>query len=304
VLQTTTLKLSEINLDHKIIFDSYFKIADLKVSELNFTNFFMWRNYYKNRYGIVNDFLCIISMLDENQPFCFFPIGDYSRTNELKSTLSVLKEYFIEMGWQFSMRRVSADQLAVLKDLGLCYESVEDRDNFDYLYLVKSLSTLAGKKLDGKRNHINKFKKLHTFEYEEINQDNISACKDILENWCIQRDYTTQSSLIAERIANLELLDNYMSLNLKGAIIKVDGVPEAFTVGEQLNSDTAVIHIEKANANIQGLYPLINQQFVANQWSDLVYVNREQDLGLEGLRKAKLSYNPVGFVEKYIVTLC
>jgi len=243
-------------------------------------------------------------MLDENQPFCFFPIGDYSRTNELKSTLSVLKEYFIEMGWQFSMRRVSADQLAVLKDLGLCYESVEDRDNFDYLYLVKSLSTLAGKKLDGKRNHINKFKKLHTFEYEEINQDNISACKDILENWCIQRDYTTQSSLIAERIANLELLDNYMSLNLKGAIIKVDGVPEAFTVGEQLNSDTAVIHIEKANANIQGLYPLINQQFVANQWSDLVYVNREQDLGLEGLRKAKLSYNPVGFVEKYIVTLC
>ena len=304
MLQTTTLKLSEINLDHKIIFDSYFKIADLKVSELNFTNFFMWRNYYKNRYGIVNDFLCIISMLDENQPFCFFPIGDYSRTNELKSTLSVLKEYFIEMGWQFSMRRVSADQLAVLKDLGLCYESVEDRDNFDYLYLVKSLSTLAGKKLDGKRNHINKFKKLHTFEYEEINQDNISACKDILENWCIQRDYTTQSSLIAERIANLELLDNYMSLNLKGAIIKVDGVPEAFTVGEQLNSDTAVIHIEKANANIQGLYPLINQQFVANQWSDLVYVNREQDLGLEGLRKAKLSYNPVGFVEKYIVTLC
>lgn len=303
-MQTTTLKLSEINLDHKIIFDSYFKIADLKVSELNFTNFFMWRNYYKNRYGIVNDFLCIISMLDENQPFCFFPIGDYSRTNELKSTLSVLKEYFIEMGWQFSMRRVSADQLAVLKDLGLCYESVEDRDNFDYLYLVKSLSTLAGKKLDGKRNHINKFKKLHTFEYEEINQDNISACKDILENWCIQRDYTTQSSLIAERIANLELLDNYMSLNLKGAIIKVDGVPEAFTVGEQLNSDTAVIHIEKANANIQGLYPLINQQFVANQWSDLVYVNREQDLGLEGLRKAKLSYNPVGFVEKYIVTLC
>ncbi len=303
-MHTITLKLSEINIDDKLIFDRYFRIADLKVSELNFTNFFMWRHYYKNQYSIVNDFLCIISMTDENQPFCFFPIGDYSRTGELKSTLYVLKEYFAEMGWQFRMRRVSTEQLAVLETLGFCYESVEDRDNFDYLYLVKSLSTLTGKKLDGKRNHINKFRKLYTFEYEEISETNISDCKDILENWCIQRDYSTQSSLIAERIANLELLDNYRSLDLKGAIIKVDGVPQAFTVGEQLNSDTAVIHIEKANADIHGLYPLINQQFVANQWTGLEYVNREQDLGLEGLRKAKLSYNPVGFVEKYIVVLC
>lgn len=303
-MQTTTIELSEININDKLKFDSYFKLIDLKVSELNFTNFFMWRDYYKNRYGIVNDFLCIISMTDVNQPFCFFPIGDYGRFAELKSTLYILKEYFAEMGWQFRMRRVSAEQLAVLETLGICYESVEDRDNFDYLYLAKSLSTLAGKKLDGKRNHINKFRKLYTFEYEEISDTNISDCKDILENWCIQRNYSTQSSLIAERIANLELLDNYKSLGLKGAIIKVDGVPQAFTVGEQLNSDTAVIHIEKANADIHGLYPLINQQFVANQWTGLEYVNREQDLGLEGLRKAKLSYNPVGFVEKYIVALC
>ncbi len=303
-MQTTTLKLSEINIDDKLKFDSYFRIADLKVSELNFTNFFMWRDYYKNRYSIVNDFLCIISMTDVEQPFCFFPIGDYSRIGELKGALYILKEHFAEMGWQFRMRRVSSEQLAVLETLSFCYESVEDRDNFDYLYLVKSLSTLAGKKLDGKRNHINKFRKLYTFEYEEISETNISDCKDILENWCTQRDYLTQSSLIAERIANLELLDNYKSLGLKGAIIKVDGVPQAFTVGEQLNRDTAVIHIEKANADIHGLYPLINQQFVANQWTGLEYVNREQDLGLEGLRRAKMSYNPVGFVEKYIVALC
>ncbi len=304
MLHTTTLKVSGINIDDKQCFDKYFKIADLRVSELNFTNFFMWRDYYKIQYSIVNDFLCIISIMDKDQPFCFFPIGDYGRTDELKCTLYILREYFSEMGWNFKLKRVSSEQAAVFKSLGFCYNTMEDRDNFDYLYSVKSLSTLAGKKLDGKRNHINKFKKLYTFEYEEITESNISDCKTILENWCIQRNYTEQDSLVAERRANLDLLDNYKLLGLKGAVIKVDGIPQAFTVGEQLNSDTAVIHIEKANADIHGLYPLINQQFIANEWTHMEFVNREQDLGLEGLRKAKLSYNPVSFVEKYVVELC
>lgn len=304
MLQSTTLKISEINIDDKLYFDRYIKIADLRVSELNFTNFFMWRDYYKIQYSIVNDFLCIISMKDSGQPFCFFPIGDYGRTDELRCTLYILREYFSEMGWNFALRRVSAEQVAVLEKLGLCYNSVEDRDNFDYIYPVKSLATLAGKKLDGKRNHINKFKKLYTYEYEEITETNIADCKAILENWCVQRNHTEDDSLVAERRANLDLLDNYKLLKLKGAIIKVDGTPQAFTVGEQLNSDTVVIHIEKANADIHGLYPLINQQFLANEWTSAEFVNREQDLGLEGLRKAKLSYNPVSFVEKYTVELC
>ncbi len=304
MLQSTTLKLSEINIDHKPYLDRFFKIADLQVSELNFTNFFMWRDYYKISFSIVNDFLCIISMMDSSNPFCYFPIGDYNRVDELKCAIYHLQEYFSEMGWQFTIRRVTGVQLAALDKLGFCYNSVEDRDNFDYLYSIKSLSTLAGKKLDGKRNHINKFKKLYTFEYEEITEQNISDCRDILENWCNQRNYRNDYSLVAERRANLDLLDNYRLLNLKGAIIKVDGIPQAFTVGEQLNSNTVVIHIEKANAEIHGLYPLINQQFLANQWTQFEYVNREQDLGLEGLRKAKLSYNPSGFVEKYTVELC
>ncbi len=304
VLQTTALKISEISIDDKQCFDSYFKMAGLRVSELNFTNFFMWRDYYRFRFSIVNDFLCIISVKEDGQPFCFFPVGDYSRIDELKCTFYILREYFQEMGWSFKMQRVSEDQLALLVKLGLNFNSDEDRDNFDYLYSVKSLSTLAGKKLDGKRNHINKFKKLHTFEYEEIIDGNLADCKAILENWCVQRNYTEEKSLIAERKANLDILDNYSILGLKGAVIKVDGVPQAFSVGEKLTEDTCVIHIEKANADIHGLYPLINQQFLSNEWAHFEYVNREQDLGLEGLRKAKLSYNPVSFVEKYTVELC
>ncbi len=300
---TATLNISEISIHDKQCFDSYFKMANLQVSELNFTNFFMWRDYYKIRFGIINDFLCVISAMEGGEPFCFFPVGDYGRIDNLRCTVYMLREYFSEMGWKFRFKRVSPEQISALNKLGMEFSTTEDRDNFDYIYSVKSLSTLAGKKLDGKRNHINKFKKLYTYEYEEVSASNIKDCRDILEKWCIQRNYSEQSSLIAERKANYDLLDNYDRLELKGAVIKVNGVPEAFTVGEQLNSHTVVIHIEKANSEIQGLYPMINQQFLANQWTHMEYVNREQDLGLEGLRKAKLSYNPDHFVEKFTVEI-
>jgi len=302
VLQTS-LKVLEISIDDKECFDRYFKIANLQVSELNFTNFFMWRDYYKIRFSVVNNFLCIISVIG-NKPFCFFPIGDYNNSEDLKTAIYVIREYFSELSCELVFSRVSANQVSALEGLGLQFVANEDRDNFDYIYSVKSLSTLSGKKLDGKRNHINKFNKQHTFEYEVISDDNILVCKNIIQKWCVQKNYLEHSSLISERKANFDLLDNFNTLGMKGAIIKVDGEPEAFTVGERLNSDTVVIHVEKANSEINGLYPLINQQFLAKQWSDMEYVNREQDLGLEGLRKAKLSYNPISFVKKFTVELC
>lgn len=300
----TTLKVSEISIDDKEYFDKYFEMANLQVSELNFTNFFIWRDYYKVRYIPINNFLCIMSIMDDKKPFCFFPIGDYNNREELRTAIYTVKEYFLEKGWELQFRRVAAQQISALESLDIKFNVQEDRDNFDYIYSVQKLSTLAGKKLDGKRNHINKFKKLHTFEYVEISDENISDCIDIVEKWCLQRNYSEDSSLIAERKANLDLLNNFNSLRLTGAIIKVDGKPEAVTVGEKLNKDTVVIHVEKANSEVHGLYTLVNQQFLANHWNNFEYVNREQDLGLEGLRKAKLSYNPASLVEKFTVELC
>ncbi|QNU68758.1 DUF2156 domain-containing protein [Ruminiclostridium herbifermentans] len=299
----TILKLSEVSLLDKKIFDDYLKKLDSQVSELNFTNFYMWRDYYKIRYSIINEFLCIIS-IGEDKPFSYFPIGDYSNIENLKIAIYSIRDYFYQHNWEFIMCRVSAQQISVLEDLDIRFTSKEDRDNFDYIYYVQKLSTLKGKKLDGKRNHINKFKKLHTFSYEEISDKNISDCIDILEKWSIQRNYSEDESLIAERKANLDLLNNYKLLNVKGALIRVDGKPEAFTIGEMLNSNTVVIHVEKANSTINGLYTLINQQFLTNRWNGVEYVNREQDLGISGLRKAKLSYNPAMLLEKFTVELC
>lgn len=299
----TALRLQEISINDKKIFDEYFKNADLQISEVNFTNFYIWRDYYAIRYGIINNFLCVISSAGK-KPFCYFPVGDYRNVEDLKVAIYMLRDYFYKMDLEFVMCRVSSQQISILEELAIKFIAKEDRDNFDYIYLVQKLSTLSGKKLDGKRNHINKFKKLHTFKYEEISDENISDCIEVLEKWSIQRNYKQEESLIAERKANLDLLSKYNLLNVKGALIRVDGKPEAFTVGEKLNSNTVVIHVEKANAMINGLYTLINQQFLVNHWNGTEYVNREQDLGIEGLRKAKLSYNPIILLEKFTVELC
>ena len=104
-----------------------------------------------------------------------------------------------------------------------------------------------------------------------------------------------------EKKANIELLNNYEALGCHGCLIKVNGSFEAYSIGEMLNKDTAVIHIEKANTKIKGLYQFINQQFCEKQWANALYINREQDMGVEGLRKAKLSYNPVELIEKNVI---
>jgi len=131
----------------------------------------------------------------------------------------------------------------------------------------------------------------------------IDECSRIMTEWCRAKNCNCQDGDYCERYANMELLRNFRVLGCKGALIKVDGSFKAFTAGEMLNSDTAVIHIEKADTKIEGLYTLINQQFCEKEWKDAVYINREQDLGLEGMRKAKLSYNPVRMVDKYTVYL-
>lgn len=100
-----------------------------------------------------------------------------------------------------------------------------------------------------------------------------------------------------------EALKNFIALEMQGGVILIEGEVEAFTLGELLNKDTAVVHIEKANPEIRGLYALINQQFCEQAWGKVPFINREQDLGEPGLRTAKLSYNPIRLVEKYRIRL-
>jgi len=197
---------------------------------------------------------------------------------------------------------VAEEDLIYFKDFVSSDEGIVfDRNNSDYIYLTEDLINLRGKKFHSKKNHINKFKKLYEYEYVRLDGGFVDECLRIMEEWCAAKGCDCRKEGYCEKLANIELLNNYGDLGCKGALIKVNGRFEAFTVGEMLNMDTAVIHIEKANSQIDGLYAFVNQQFCEKEWGDTTYINREQDLGVEGLRKAKLSYNPVKMVNKYTI---
>ena len=170
------------------------------------------------------------------------------------------------------------------------------------MYETEKLASLAGKKLHGKRNHINKFKALYPdWSYEPLNDDNVEDCFQMALKWRNKNGCEDDPEKNAEMCVTLNSLRLYKELGLKGGVLKADGKIVAFTVGEPVSDDTFVVHIEKAFAEVDGAYPMINQQFVQHECMEYEYVNREEDTGAEGLRKAKLSYRPAFLEEKGIV---
>lgn len=295
------MDFAEITLHNKTEFDRLINLHHPQISELTFTNLFAWRYFYKFRYTIIAGLLCIISVPCKGEPFAMMPVGDANDEN-FAEAFSALKEYFVKRGWKLVFKKITNDELAYFRSRIESEESiVYDRDNSDYLYSTADLINLRGKKYDGKRNHINKFKRQHTYGYVPLECSLIDECSRIMEQWCKDKNCSCQNGDYCERHANLELLNNFKVLGCKGALIKVDGAYEAFTAGEMLNNDTAVIHIEKAKNTVDGLYTIINQQFAEREWSRSTYINREQDLGKEGMRKAKLSYQPMRLIDKYTV---
>lgn len=295
------MDFGDITLHNKAEFDRYIKQHKPQISELTFTNLFAWRNYYKFRYTIIAGLLCLISVPLKGEPFAMMPVGSINREN-FSEAFGKLKEYFSKRGWRLVFKRITADELAFFRDRITREDAiVYDRDNSDYIYNASDLISLRGKKYDAKRNHINRFKKEHSFEYVQLECSLLDECVRIMEQWCRDEGCSCGEGDYCERQANLELLYNFGTLGCKGALIKMDGAFEAFTAGEMLNDNTAVIHIEKAKKTVNGLYTIVNQQFAEREWSQAAYINREQDLGKEGMRKAKLSYQPVKMIDKYTV---
>ena len=178
----------------------------------------------------------------------------------------------------------------------------EDRDNFDYLYEAEKLMTFSGKKLHSKRNHYNSFTRTYNYEVVEINDEKvIEDVKIAAEKWYEETD-EKDIKLYYELLAIKDIVNNMKFLNLKGVAVYVDGILAAFSIGESLNDKLAIIHIEKGDTNINGIYSFIAKTLVDECFSDAEIINREQDLGIEGLRKSKMSYYPLKLEKKFILS--
>ena len=229
------------------------------------------------------------------------------REEDLPYFFHQLEEYFAEVLHKHFYIAL-ADEEAV-QYLGLDpkeYEVEEQVDLKDYLYDGEAMRTLAGKKLHKKKNHLNAFMREYEgrYEYRRLCCSDRHEVWEFMERWRQKKaDADALEDSLEYEVAGIhEILKNCSSLSVRMAAVYVDGHMEAFTIGS-LNEreNMAVIHIEKANPDIKGLYQFINQQFLVHEFPDVALVNREDDVGMEGLRKAKMSYNPIGFARKYMV---
>lgn len=294
----------EININSKQELDPYFELVDYEACEYCFSTLYMWQHAYNTGYYIGEDFAVIVGEYEGDS----FSIQPLARKEKLPEVIDFVIRHFEEENKKIYLRGVNKDIVEFLKEkYPNKFEYIEERDLFDYVYDGESLRTLAGRKNQKKRNHINYFLNEYEgrFEYKLLDKENFKECLDLMKEWTNNKEEHDEfdEGMDDELIGIKKIFDNYDVLKdkLKVAGIYVDGKLEAFTIGELLNKNMALVHIEKANPEIRGLYPYINQQFIVNEFEDVEFVNREEDLGIEGLRKAKLSYHPCRFVEKYTV---
>lgn len=288
-----------IELSDKEIIQSYYRQEKSRNCEFTFANNYLWAPHYEIRYAIIDGMLVFLS--DEATFSVSFPLGQ----GNAKETIELLLSYFEEKGRTFKMHLVSPEQFARLeKWFPGKFQIAYNRDAADYVYESEKLITLSGKKLHGKRNHINKFKELYPdWTYEPITKENTAECIEMAQNWRVQNGCDENEEKSAEFCVTLNALKMREELGLCGGLLRADGRVVAFTLGEPGGEDIFVVHIEKAYPDVQGAYPMINQQFVEHECAAYRYINREEDTGAEGLRKAKLSYYPVMMLEKGMVTL-
>lgn len=266
--------------------------------ERTFVNVFLWAKIYNVEYAIVEDTVVFKS---EDHGLAFtYPAGE---PKQVKKAIEILKVYSEKRGQAFALYNVTPCMFEQIESWYPGEYNIEyNRDIADYVYECEKLTTLAGKKLHAKRNHINKFKATYeNWSYETLSDETLEECFQMALKWREINGCEEDEEKVNEMCVTLNALRLFKELELTGGILRIDGDIVAFTIGEKICGDTFVVHIEKAFADIQGAYPMINQQFVIHECQEFTYINREEDTGSEGLRKAKLSYRPAFLVEKGMV---
>ncbi len=281
----------EITLGKKEIFETY--IGKTENSTLNFTTLFIWAAEGKIKYDIVEDCL-VLFFIGKNGVACTYPKGH----GDKKKVAQLLFSFMQACGGKprfILMSEPEAKECEALFSGKLTVRT--DPNNADYVYASESLISLSGKKLHQKRNHLNAFMQNYDFQYERLTSANREECKDLFYQWL---HVVKGNSAGFSEAATLRLLNHMDDLGVTFGGIRIDGKLAAFSAGEAITEDMALIHMEYADTEIRGIFNAMNQQFVLHEWKDYTYINREEDMGLPGLRRAKEAYRPVRMVEKYI----
>jgi uncharacterized protein len=282
----------EVVLEDRPWLAALFSELQPRVSEFTFANLFLFRKVHEYRLTMVQDAVVALGKGYDGAPYFLPPFsGD----------IGAAAIELIEAG----LTMYGADDLFVERFLrGRELKIVEDRDNFDYLHLKEEMAQLNGRAYHRKKNRVNYFMLRHRFEVEFYDRDrHLDGAQALLEEWFRVRSAMEAGSVKSEVCGAAEALRLDRELGLQGVVVMVEGAVKGFALGEQLNRETAVCHFEKGDLFMEGLSQLLDREFARLLFTGCRYLNREQDLGSESLRQAKLSYRPVELVKKYRVRL-
>ena len=302
-----------ITLEDRAVLEPFLNGFDYKASGISYTSLYMWREVNDFSWEQIGDYLCISGSdnLDpfSDNPFMLPPLtctGVYEPEG-LRRTILEARDKFEEKGKHFNMMLVPFHMLEILAEAmpnELVFEA--DRPNFDYVYDTKDLIDLKGRAYHSKKNHLNYFIQNYKYEYSRMTPDMAEDAMEFINKFNDRKaleDPLERKLLEFEARAMQDVFLNLDTVGYLSGVIRIDGRIEAFSIGGQLGKRTVVVHVEKANIEYRGLYQAINNEFCKAMAAGVKRINREEDMGIPGLRKAKLSYNPVKFVEKYTVLL-
>ncbi|MCM1149627.1 MAG: phosphatidylglycerol lysyltransferase domain-containing protein [Butyricicoccus sp.] len=292
------LTFHPLGIEDKTWIDERVFASGTRSADYSFGSMFMWDGRYRQ---LVCDFGGRLVALAHahGAPIYPFPVG----SGELEPVIGEMRAYARENGFPFVIRGVEERALDELERLfpGK-FEFSEDREFADYIYSAEKLDTLSGKKLHAKRNYVNRFCAEREWSFRELEQGDFPACLELLRHW---REGEQDEDIIGEHEAIMRCFEHYSELELAGGALFVGGELIAFAVGERISADTADVHFEKAVAEIDGAYAMINRELarlMRARWPELKYINREDDMGLENLRQSKLSYHPEYLLRKFTAT--
>ena len=291
------LQFHRVTIGDKPFVDAFTAAENSRRADFNFGNIYLWDSAYRQFLAGVDGRL-LTKLKYEDLPFFAFPIG----TGDIRPAIEAIEEFCAHDGCNLRLRGVTDEHRDLLEDAypGL-FTFTEDRDNFDYIYLAEKLATFSGKKLHGKRNFCNRFEKEHSWEFKPLTRELFPVCMEMLGFW--QREFDVPpDGLEDEHGAIIRAFMRWDALGLEGGVLFAEGRCVGFTVGEKISSDTFDVHFEKAYASIPGAYPMVCREFakqILTNHPEIVYLNREDDMGHENLRSAKLEYHPEFLLRKY-----
>jgi uncharacterized protein len=286
-----------LELADKQIFSQKFSEIQPDISEYNFTNLYMWREYYQYVWKQKkNGDIILLALFDPTKIIAFPIIG-----TDITWWIDELDHLKVAFNQPIEIHRISESLSKKVQEIYPNLKTLEDRDNWDYLYKRSDLVDLPGKDYANIRRKLNKFMREYQIEVEPITKENANLCLQLQEEWCNLRACEDTPSLDNEDKAIRDILLHIDQLDFIGFIVKYDERVIGYSIGEKLNDSTVIIHVEKGDTEYYGLYQALNHIFAEKFASEFEYINREQDLGVPGLRRSKESYHPMKFIKKFII---